>query len=152
MKNGQVLTRRNTNIGDAAVDGLLGGAAAGVAMAIYLIGVSFIRGEGFAVLNRFDTNSQSPVVGTLLHLAVAGVYGTVFGIALTFVRRFKTPPWLLGVVFGLALFVLAEAVILPSRGTACCALTLVEIPIEHLAVAHIVYGLVLGLTVNRMQS
>ncbi len=146
MKNGEALTRRNANIGDAGVDGLLAGAAAGVAMAIYLIGVSFISGEGFVVLNRFDPDSQSPVVGTLLHLALAGVYGSVFGIGLTFVGRFKTPPWLIGAGFGLALFVLAETVIMPRSQS-----PIVEIPIEHLAVAHILYGLVLGFTLGRKQ-
>lgn len=138
------LVARNTTVGDAAVDGLLGGVAAGAAMAAYLVGVSLFGGEGLAVLNRFDPNGASPVVGALMHLAVSGVYGAAFGIVFKWVRRFNLPAWLSGTIFGLALFAVATIVILPSSRSA-----LAEIPVVHFAIAHAIYGLVIGIVVNR---
>lgn len=137
------MVARNTTIGDAAVDGLLAGIAAGIAMALYLVVVSLF-GEGVAVLNRFDPNGASPVVGTLMHLAVAGVYGAVFGIFFNWLRRFNLPAWLSGLAFGLVLFGVAVTIILPSSRSA-----LAGIPMLHLGIAHAVYGLVIGIIVGQ---
>lgn len=141
------LVARNTTIGDAAVDGLLGGVAAGIAMAAYLVGVSLLGGEGLAVLNRFDPNAASPAVGALMHLAVSGVYGAAFGVVFKWVRRFNLPAWLSGLIYGALLFALAAIVILPSSRSA-----LGGIPTLHFGIAHLVYGLVLGFVIgqNRM--
>ena len=68
-------------------------------MAVYLVAVNVIGGEGFAVLTRFDPNGASPIVGTLLHLAVSGVYGAAFGIVANWVRRFNVPMWVVGLSF-----------------------------------------------------
>lgn len=137
------MVARNTTVGDAAVDGLLAGIVAGIAMALYLVVVSLF-GEGVAVLTRFDPNGASPVVGALMHLAVAGVYGAVFGIFFNWIRRFNLPAWLSGLAFGLALFVVAVTIILPSSRSA-----LVGIPTLHLGMAHAIYGLVIGFVVGR---
>ncbi len=134
---------RNTTVGDAAVDGLLAGIAAGIVMAAYLVGVSLF-GEGVAVLNRFDPSGASPVVGTLMHLAVSGVYGAVFGIVSNWIRRFNLPAWLSGLTFGLVLFALAATIILPSSRSAVAG-----IPIVHFGIAHVIYGLVIGIIINR---
>lgn len=139
------MVARNTTVGDAAVDGLLAGIVAGIAMATYLVVVSLL-GEGVAVLSRFDPNGASPVVGTLMHLAVAGVYGVVFGIFFNWIRRFNLPAWLSGLVFGLALFGVAVTIILPSSRSA-----LAGIPMPHLGIAHAIYGLVIGFVIGRNQ-
>ena len=135
---------KNVTVGDAAVDGLLGGIAAGAMMAVYLVGVNLIGGEGFAVMNRFDPNVASPIIGALLHLAVSGVYGTAFGIAVKWVRQFNVPMWLVGILFGVALFALAELVLLPTSRSA-----LAGIPSIHFGIAHLVYGLVIGIVISR---
>jgi hypothetical protein len=134
---------RNTTVGDAAVDGLLAGIAAGIVMAAYLVGVSLF-GEGVAVLNRFDPSGASPVVGTLMHLAVSGVYGAVFGIVSNWIRRFNVPAWLSGLTFGLVLFALAVTIILPSSRSALAGISSL-----HFGIAHLVYGLVVGWVVSR---
>ena len=68
--------------GDAAVDGLLAGGAAGIAMGVYLAVSVLLLGEGPArMLARFDpAGSAAPVAGVLMHLAVSAVYGLVFGV------------------------------------------------------------------------
>lgn len=137
------MVARNTTVGDAAVDGLLAGIAAGIVMAVYVVIVSLL-GEGVAVLNRFDPNGASPVVGTLMHLAVAGVYGAVFGIVSKWLRRFNLPAWLSGLAFGLVLFTVAVTIILPSSRSA-----LAGIPTLHFAIAHVIYGLVTGIIVGQ---
>ena len=143
MKSNPVTLRQEADVGDAAVDGLLAGIAAGIVMAAYLVGVSLF-GEGVAVLNRFDPSGVSPAVGTLMHLAVSGVYGAVFGIVSNWIRRFNLPAWLSGLIFGLVLFALAETFILPTGHSA-----LAGIPIVHFGIAHVIYGLVIGIIINR---
>ena len=138
---------KNVMVGDAAVDGLLGGVIAGIAMAVYLVVVNLIGGEGFAVLIRFDPNGASPLVGTLLHLAVSGVYGAVFGIGSKWMSRFNASMWVIGILFGAALFALAVLVILPTSRSATAG-----IPMVHFGIAHAIYGFVLGWIVNRMRS
>jgi len=96
------------------------------------------------VLNRFDPSGASPVVGALMHLAVSGVYGAVFGILFNTIRRFNLPAWLSGLAFGLGLFALAVMIILPSSRSA-----LAGIPVVHFAIAHVIYGLVIGIVVKR---
>lgn len=138
------LVARNTTVGDAAVDGLLGGVAAGIVMAMYLVAVSLIGGEGLAVLSRFDPNGASPMIGTLLHLAVSGVYGAVFGIGWKYARRLNVPAWLIGLVFGGALFALAELVLSPTSPS-----PLAKISFVHFGIGHVIYGLTLGWSVSR---
>ena len=137
---------KKSTAGEAAVDGLLGGATAGVVMAVYLVVVNLFGGEGFSVLTRFDSNGTSPVNGALLHVAVSGVYGALFGILLRFGQRLNAPGWAIGTAYGIALFALAETVLLPSSRSA-----LKEIPIVHFAIAHLIYGFSLGLLVHRMR-
>ena len=138
---------KTTTVGDAAVDGLLGGVVAGIAMVIYLVVVNLFAGEGVAVLNRFDPNAASPMVGVLLHLAVSGVYGAVFGIGWKYARRLDVPTWLGGIVFGVALFLLAEFVLLPTSQS-----PLTKIPFVHFGIGHVIYGLVIGWIVGRNLS
>jgi hypothetical protein len=136
-------------MGDAAVDGLLAGVAAGFAMAAYFVAVGLLAGDGMeTILGRFAPgDTTSPLSGALMHLAVSGVYGLVFGLVRGLTARLwrlRLPGWLTGSVYGLVLVALAEAVILPGTG-----LLLQEIPFVHFALAHIIYGLSLGYLVDR---
>ena len=136
----------STSLGDAAVDGLLGGLGAGIAMLLFLLIAEFLGGVGPAmVLARFDLGSTaSPLTGVLTHLAVASVYGLGFGILWALTAVDKLPAGLTGTIYGFALFVLAETVMLPGTNSA-----LLAIPIWSLALAHLVYGATLGWLVHR---
>lgn len=137
--------------GEAAVEGLLAGSLAGVVMALYLLAASGLSGEGPAtLLARFDgTGGGQPLTGALNHLAVSAVYGAAFGGLRRFIP-FRRNDWRLGLLcglaFGLALWALALSVLLPA------ASPLRAIPPVHFAVAHAIYGLVLGIYVNRQDA
>jgi hypothetical protein len=145
MKNAAT---KDSTIGDAAVDGLLGGLGAGIVMAIYLVTAGLGTGDmPAALLSRFDPgNTASPLMGALMHLAVASVYGMVFGIAYRFVRHGLLPTWLVGLAYGLALLLLAEVVILPGANSPLRA-----IPVWSFGLAHIFYGATLGWLVGRVE-
>lgn len=143
-----VVTRKAT-IGDAAVDGLLAGGGAGLAMIAYLLVASLVVGEAWrVVLGYFDPGPEgSPVTGMLAHLAVAGVYGVLFGLVAWFTpRRWRRrlPGWLMGLAYGLLLWFLARAVLLPGANS-----PLQTFPPLHFALGHAVYGLILGLLINK---
>jgi hypothetical protein len=129
---------------DTALDGLFGGLAGGVVMGAYLEiwGLLAVRGPG-AVLGMFDPSMRgAALAGALTHLAVASVYGILFGLIWWTLRRglrLGVPAWLAGAIYGLALLAVAQAVVLPSAGS-----PLAEIPTLHFALAHLVYGVVLG--------
>jgi hypothetical protein len=138
--------------GDAAVDGLLGGLLAGVVMVITLLLLGLISGSNAAdILNRFDpSNAGSPLVGVLLHLAISGIYGILYGILCwMFLRRWLAShsSWvniLVGVFYGLVLWVSAQAVVLPISGSA-----LSGFPAWQFALAHLLFGGVLGWSIWR---
>lgn len=144
----KVQTQPNVTLSDAAVDGLLAGGAAGVAMALYLLIAVWIGGVGpVETLGRFDpAGSGSPVAGALAHLAVAAVYGALFGGLRRFIP-FRRDDWrlgaLCGLAFGLALWAVAVGVLLPL-GSPLRAIAPV-----HFAAAHGVYGVVLGFSTSR---
>lgn len=139
----------DATVGDSAVDGLIAGLLAGLAMivALVLMGLAFGDAPG-AVLSRFDANSgTSSTIGLLLHLAVAGVYGVIYGVGWHLSRRLWShhlPAWPFGLAYGLALFFLAEMVLLPGSGS-----PLLEIMPGHFSLAHVVYGLTLALAIER---
>ena len=141
-------TQPNVTLGEAAVDGLLAGGAAGVAMTLYLLIAEWVGGvEPATVLGRFDpSGSGSPVAGALAHLAVAAVYGALFGVVARGLARLWTrvPIWLGGVAYGLILWGLALAAVLPALATSLRAI----LPL-HFAIAHSLYGLALGLWLAR---
>lgn len=142
---------KTTTVADAAVEGLLSGIAAGVLMAFSLIGLGLITGDAPAsVLGRFDPGEQAaPLTGGLAHLAVSGVYGILFGLGWHFLQRRlpALPAWLGGLVYGVVLFGLAEALLLPATGS-----PLGEIPAAQFGLAHVVYGLSLGLLTGRQRA
>lgn len=145
MANSKPLVIEAKSSGDRAVDGLLAGLAAGLVMAAYLLALSFIREEGPAVMfDRFipDGMEGSAVIGVLLQLAIAAICGALFGLVESWLgRRWprRLPIWLVGVVYSLLLLVIAQTILVPAT-----AASFREIPVTHLALAHGLYGLVLG--------
>jgi hypothetical protein len=139
---------RDISTGDAAVDGLAGGVVGGVLMAVYLEAAGLVMGESLGrMLGRFNPQEgDSLLVAFLLHLAVAGVYGILFGIlyrAAVILRKdllAPLPSAVLGLVYGILLLVLARGVLLPGAGS-----TLMEIPLLHFGIAHLIFGISAGL-------
>ena len=148
------IERRELSIGDAVIDGLFTGLLAGLGMAATLVLAGWTGGEQPAeVLSRIAPQQlNTPLSGFLLHLAVSGIYGMVYGIFWWLVLRVRSfQPNLLtalvgGVVYGRLLEAAAQAILLPSSGSG-----LGQTPFWHLALAHLVYGLVLGLLLYRVQ-
>lgn len=144
-----VFERRHT-AGDAAVDGLLAGAAGGVAMAGVLVVSALLTGEGpVRMLARFaPAGSASPLTGAMIHLAVSAVYGLLFGVVYRLVGRGRLAGWpagvVLGLVYGLVLILVAQGLASTAAGS-----VLREIPALHFAVAHLVYGAVTGWLIAR---
>ena len=113
----QVDSRTGT-FGDAAVDGLLVGGAAGILMAIYLVAAGLVRGDApiaaiVVILGRFDPGpARAALTGALVHLAVAGVYGLVYGLGRHLwnhsQRLGRAPGWLTGTAYGLLIWVVAQ--------------------------------------------
>jgi hypothetical protein len=142
---------KTTTVADAAVEGLLSGIAAGVLMAITLLGFGLVAGDApGSVLGRFDPGGQeAPLTGGLAHLAVSGVYGILFGLGWHLQQRRLPilPAWAGGLVYGVVLFGLAETLLLPATGS-----PLGEIPAAQFGLAHAVYGLSLGLLAGRQRA
>lgn len=136
--------------GDTAVDGLISGILAGLAMAAYLVLVGLLTGiPAIVMLGRFDPGIDGGwLISTLAHLAVSGVYGVVFALLFAVMVRIRRPllrfGWLIGLIYSLVLVALARGVLLPIAGSA-----LLEIEPTHLVIAHVIYGLVVGVEVGR---
>jgi hypothetical protein len=156
MNKVKELTYRESSVGEAAVDGLVSGILAGAGMALYLVVVGIVVGDGpGSVLSRFDPGSGfSPLNGALAHVAVSGVYGMVYGLVWQPLARSRLGtgvlgrwlPWLAGLAYGFALLLVAEAMTLRLPGASS---PLRDIPFQHLLLAHLIYSLVLSLLVRR---
>jgi hypothetical protein len=136
--------------GDAAVDGLLSGVVAGLVMAAYVLVVGVAAGSSWeTVLAQFDPGvNPAPLTGGLTHLAVAGVYGALFGLAWRAATRAwpRLPGLVAGLAFGVVLWLLA-VVVTSSRPS---GEWLRALPALHLALAHLLYGAVLGVVIQRL--
>jgi hypothetical protein len=137
-----VETEQSSRLGSAAVDGLMAGAAAGVAMLGYLLITSGDAPAG--LLNRFTGAGMesSPLMGAVGHLALSAIYGMIFALVW---RALRGSPRRLfriigAVIYGLVLFAASQWVILPTVGS-----PLLELPAMHWGIAHGIYGVVLGL-------
>ena len=150
MAESKSMERGNRSLGDSAVDGLFGGAIAGVFMGIYLVIGGLINGEGpGTVMGHFSpSEGGSPLLGSLAHLAASAVYGAIFALMLGQIGRIRPSllrfSWLLGAGYGLGLWLAAEFVILPAVDS-----PLQLIPPIQFALSHLVFGLVLGAAVGR---
>lgn len=142
MTQSKDISIRKHGAGDAVVDGLLRGIAAGLAMAAVLVIIELLQGQSAGItLGRFGLNGPAtPLAGLLGHLAVAAVYGGVWGFVWLVVQRWlPVPAWLAGLVYGLALFAVGQ-VLLRAAGS-----PLLELSTLSLVLPHAVYGLALGL-------
>jgi len=134
-------------IGDAAVEGLIYGIVAGLAMALFITLIEFWSGVApTTALGYFDAGgNRSPIIGLFTHLAVSGIYGVVFGIvtmgvARMFGARMNLGVWLaLGILYGALLFGIAEWIVLPRTNS-----PLMDMPTWGLAVAHFIFGALLA--------
>ena len=149
MDNSKSLTRARSSIGDAAVDGLLHGAIAGGVMALYLIVIGVAMGAGLAAtLSAFDLGQGiSPVRGMLIHLAVAAIYGMVFSLVYRLIVRRRIGRIgnaIIGLLYGLLLWLIAQVAFAAGVHAALSSL-----PTGYLAVAHGIYGLLLGWLIGR---
>lgn len=130
----------NATTGDVAVDGLLWGLGAGVAMGLYLIVLSLANGEpaGAAFQSLGLPGAAALLTSLLGHLAVAGVYGAVWALIYRWVLgRVPLPAWLWGLIYGAVLFGVAWLVAFPAG--------LGRAQLAHMLAAHLVYGATLGL-------
>jgi uncharacterized membrane protein YagU involved in acid resistance len=152
MNQMNAVIKNRSAVGDAAVDGLFGGIAAGVLMAVYLGAYALISGEGLAVMfGRFAVGESAlPLQGFVLHLAVSSVYGVMYGIVTKSILpagRISRFAAVAGLVYGLLLLVVARVVLLPMANSA-----LLEIPFLHFGIAHVIYGLALGAIAGRSEG
>jgi hypothetical protein len=142
--------RARGSISDAAVDGLLNGVVAGVVMAIYLIVIGVLTGAGLvATLSAFDLGQgTSPVRGVLIHLAVAAIYGMVFSLLYRLMGRGRSigrsSSVIIGLAYGLLLWLITQIAFAADLNAALSSL-----PAAHFAVAHVIYGAVLGWLTGR---
>jgi len=146
----QTLPQTKQTWGDAAVDGLLAGVIGGLVMAVYVLAVGLSAGQTWqTVLAQFDPGATPvPLTGALTHLAVAGVYGALFGVGWRLLHRSapRLPAVVPGLVFGLGLWALA-VLVTSSRPS---GEWLRALPAVHLALAHLLYGVVLGAAIQRL--
>lgn len=149
MTTSRRVANKEESIGDAAVEGLWQGLVAGIIMAIVLLIGGLIGGDSPVVtLGRFGAGGEvAPAAGALSHLATAGVYGIVWGVLWRLLgRRLPLPVWASGLIYGLLLFLIAQVM-----------LSAVDSPLRDISplslfLAHVVYGLVLGLLTRRSRA
>ena len=141
---------------DAAAGGIFPGLLGGVVMALVLIAGGLLYGAAPAqVMGSFDssvaaggaTSDGLPLRGALNHLAVSCVYGSLFAVFTRALAAFLRSParvvvW--GLVYGLLLWLVAVTLL---RQAAASLLT-VNAP-EVFLLAHLAYGLTLGLAARR---
>lgn len=132
--------------GETAVDGLMAGMVAGLAMALVLaLGGLFSGRQPLVTLGYFDPARVSNwLTGLLAHLAVSAIYGVVFTLLLRLVGWIRpsllSQIWLWGLGYGLLLYGLASGVVFTA-----VANPLTQITAWQMGAAHLLYGLVLGL-------
>lgn len=150
MAEGKILTKASRSLGDVAVDGLLRGVAAGIAMAVVLT-VSGLAAQFSVqfVMSRFDpTGAGSALTGLLAHLATAGIYGLLFAlITAPAAPRLGNRIVLAGVVYGVILLLISRGLIANELGA-----PLRTLPSAGWVLAHVAYGLVLGWLMARRQG
>jgi hypothetical protein len=142
MTEGKVLGKASRSAGDVAVDGLLRGVVAGLAMIAVLVIFGLLSQLGpQAVLSVFDpTGGENALAGLLAHLATAAIYGLLFALLTApFAARLGNRMILVGVAYGLALWLVSRGLMASELGA-----PLRELPAAGWLAAHIVYGGLLG--------
>ncbi len=146
MTTSRCVVSKEVSAGDAAVEGLWQGLAAGIIMAVVLVIGGMLGGDSPAMtLARFGARGGvTPAAGALSHLATAGVYGIVWGVLWRLLgRRLPLPAWAGGLIYGLLLFLVAQVMLIAVDSP------LRDISPLSLGLAHVVYGFVLGLLTGR---
>ncbi len=148
MSNQIAISSRSYSISDAAVDGLLRGLMAGSAMLFYLmIAVLTLNESPLTLLSRFARVEQtSPALGFAAHMGMSAVYGIPFMLLWRLLER-KVPgnlALIVGIVYGIVLFVAAELILLPAAQS-----PILQIPAIHFGIGHVIYGFVLGYLTRR---
>ncbi len=134
-----------SSLSTLAVDGVIYGVAAGVAMFLSLVALALLSGEAPGVIpSRFSgAGITSPILGLLGHLGVSAIYGVLFGVLIwPVLRRFssrKISGVFGGILYAGLLVLLAQIAILPGTNS-----PLNQFPFWQWALGHGVYGLVLG--------
>lgn len=134
-------THSSISTGEAAVDGLLNGLLAGLAMLAFLLVAGLLTGG--PTLQTLQSlgweRGSAPFAGVFAHLAVACFYGLLWGPIWRWLHRHSAlPGWMLGTGYGILLFALAQSLVqtLPPP--------LQVLNGSLLLAAHSVYGFVLG--------
>jgi len=145
-------TKPQVTPGDLAVDGIFIGIEAGIVMAAFLVAVSAQNHiSPIELLSAFSLNSSPTwISGLLTHLAVSTIYGIFFNLGTYFIFRrssnlkvsFFVP--FIGLIYGSLLWIAAEFYLFDLT-----ALQLKEMPANILLVAHLIYGVVLGILAQR---
>lgn len=148
--NGLPTTTKTTSA--AIIDGFLAGILSGFGMGVLILGVAWLLGHPpLEVLGWFaPSNDGAALTGGLAHLAVSGIYGMLFGwlVHLTRSRRGnRIPAWLLGLLFGLTIFLFAELFIIPRTVS-----DLDNIPTWLFGLSHAVFGILLGWLIEKKDS
>jgi hypothetical protein len=152
MSQKKMGTQQTMSMGETAVDGLLAGLVGGVLMALFLAAAGWLAGTPpLTTLAYFDpAQAGSWLTGLLAHLAVSAIYGVLFGLLLGGVGLIRPSAlrWrlLLGMGYGLLLWVLAMGLVLTAVGA-----PLAQMPAWQFGLAHLVYGLALGLWLQKYQ-
>jgi hypothetical protein len=146
--------QKQINRGDLAVDGIFTGIEAGIIMAVFLVVVSASqRISASEVLVAFSLQQPGTLIGGLLtHLALSCIYGILFSLCFYFIGRRNAflrntiSGLAAGLAYGVILFLAAEFFLFNITAT-----LLERLPLTLLLVAHLVYGLALGLLIQRRQ-
>jgi len=136
---------------DAIIDGLIAGLISGLVMGFVILLGELLLGDNPAeVLSWFvPAGAATPMLGALVHLAMSAIYGIVFGWLWHLFRwrlRWKLPAWLVGLLYGLAIYFFAAWILLPGVDSA-----LLTIPAWLFGLAHAIFGLLLGWLVGRKE-
>ncbi len=125
---------------DRSVSGLLRGLFAGLVMAGFLVLAGVLGGAApLQALNWLSPSVEMTALqGLLAHLGISAVYGILFGVFWGMFPR-RWPGWLAGLLYGLALFALANFIILPRTNSG-----MAQVSALVLLLAHLLYGLALG--------
>jgi hypothetical protein len=147
MEKSDIPPHEQITTGDAAVDGLLAGIAAGLVKAAYLLLAGLIGGIGLPeTLLRLDAQLTSGLRGLLAHLAVAAIYGAIFGLL-----NVRIPlgfrGWRAGLAYSLILVTFSWFILLPVAAPALRTLG----PL-HWTAGHLLFGVLLGVLVARSPS
>ncbi len=145
MDDHEIPHEKKEALREAALNGAFYGLLAGVFMELYvLLAGMVVAGSDWAYVRYLDlAHSGSPWQTVFTQLAVSLLLGTFFGMFCYWSRLVQErvlPAWLAGLAYGVLLWVLAAALVLPEDHFALSTLSSV-----YLLFAYMVYGLVLGL-------